>query len=303
MPRISGMDMLKAVVTDLNQLDESLRGYYVSKDGKFFLNVTPTEGFELDNVQGLKNALGAERNNVSILKAQLQPYEGLDVTAAKTAIERITAFGDITPEAAKTAVETATRLQALDPQKEAETIANTKLETFKGQISAQYATKETEFNLKVKGLEDTNASLTGQLQTLMRDNAIQAEVAKANPLDDARDAVELLVSKFVKTSMKDGKVVVEVLDTNGNPRIKDVNGTPVTVADLVAEIRESRAALFKPDEKRGLGTQPGTTATAPAGGVVNPWAAETRNITQQMVLENTKPELANQLKAAAGVTD
>jgi hypothetical protein len=36
---------------------------------------------------------------------------------------------------------------------------------------------------------------------------------------------------------------------------------------------------------------------------VNPWAKETRNVTQQMLLENTKPELAKQLKAAAGVTD
>jgi hypothetical protein len=303
MPRISGMDMLKAVVTDLNELDEGLRGYYVSKDGKFFLNVTPVAGFELDNVQGLKTALGAERNNVSVLKAQLQPYEGLDVTAARTAIERITAFGDITPEAAREATETAARLTALDPEKQAEQIANTKLESFKSQIGAQYNLERTEFGTKIKSLEDTNASLTGQLQTLMRDNAIQAEVAKANPLDDARDAVELLVSKFVKTSMKDGKVVVEVLDTNGNPRIKDVNGTPVTVADLVAEIRESRAALFKPDEKRGLGTQPGTTGAPPTGGVVNPWVAETRNLTQQMVLENTKPELAKQLKAAAGVTE
>ena len=36
-------------------------------------------------------------------------------------------------------------------------------------------------------------------------------------------------------------------------------------------------------------------------GDVNPWAKETRNITQQMILENTNPELAAKLKAAAGV--
>jgi len=137
----------------------------------------------------------------------------------------------------------------------------------------------------------------------MGESQIKSEVAKANPLDDARDAVELLVSKFVRTSMKDGKVVVDVLDTNGNPRIKDVNGTPFTVADLVAEIRESRASLFKPEEKRGMGITPGNNATPPAGGVTNPWVKESFNLTQQMVLENTKPELAKQLKAAAGVKD
>lgn len=299
MPRISGMDMLKAVVTDLTQIDEAHRGFYVSKDGKFFLNVTPVDGFQLDNTTGLKTALGAERNRASVLEAQLKPYEGLDAAAARTAMERLTAFGDLTPEAAKEAAETAARLQALDPEKQAEQIANTKLETFKGQVSAQYNLKETEFTTKIKGLEDTNAGLVGQLQSLMRDNQIKDEVAKANPLDDARDAVELLVGKFVKTSMKDGKVVVEVLDTNGNPRIKDVNGTPFTVADLVAEIREKSASLFKPDEKRGLGTVPGSNGNPSGGGVVNPYAKETYNLTQQMMLEKSNPQLAKQLEAAA----
>ncbi|WP_316207402.1 hypothetical protein [Bradyrhizobium sp. SZCCHNR3118] len=296
--------MLKAVVNDINELDEGLRGYYVQKDGKFFLNVTPVDGFQLDNTQGLKTALGAERNNVSVLRAQLQPYEGLDAAAARTALERITAFGDLTPEAAREAVDMAARLSALDPTKEAETIAATKVETLKSQLTAQFNLRETELTTKISGLEKANNSLTGQLQTIMADSQIKSEVAKANPLDDARDAVELLVSKFVRTSLKDGKLVVEVIDTNGNPRIKDHAGTPFEVADLVAEIRESRASLFKPDEKRGLGTNPGNHGgNPPAGGVVNPWAKDTRNITQQMVLEKTKPELAKQLKAAAGVTD
>jgi hypothetical protein len=102
--------------------------------------------------------------------------------------------------------------------------------------------------------------------------------------------------------MVDGKVIVEVLDVNGNPRIKDVQGTPFTIADLLAEVRDSRSSLFKPEEKRGMGTQPGNQPPVNQG-TVNPWAKETRNVTQQMLLENTKPELAKQLKAAAGVTD
>ena len=295
--------MLKAVVTDLNEIDEGHRGFYVQKDGKFFLNVTPVDGFQLDNTTGLKTALGAERNNVAVLTEQLKPYQGLDAAAARTAIERIAAFGEITPDAAKTALETAQRLSALDPGKEAEKIANEKLETLKGQLSAQFNLRETELTTQVNGYKSTVESLTGQLQSLMADSQIKSEVAKANPLDDARDAIELLVNKFVRSSMKDGKVVVDVIDQNGNPRIKDHNGTPFTVADLVAEIRESRASLFKPEEKRGMGTNPGNHSAPPAGGVSNPWVKETWNMTQQMVLENTKPDLAKQLKAQAGVKD
>jgi hypothetical protein len=73
MPRISGMDMLKAVVTDLNTVDEAHRPFYVEKNGKFVLNVTPVDGFRTRQRQGLKTALGAERNNVAVLKEQLKP--------------------------------------------------------------------------------------------------------------------------------------------------------------------------------------------------------------------------------------
>jgi len=302
MPRISGMDMLKAVVTDLTTVDEAHRAFYVERNGKFYVNITPTEGFELDNVSGLKTALGAERNNVAVLKEQYKPYEGLDANAARTALERVAAFGEITPDAAKTAIETAARLTALDPVKEADKIANTKLETLKAQLQAQFTLRETELTTKVTGQEGTINSLTGQLQTLVRDNEIKSELAKLNPLDDARDAIELLAGKSVRTKMVEGKVTVEVLDVNNNPRIKDVQGTPFTIADLLAEVRESRPSLFKPEDKRGMGTTPGNQPPANQG-VVNPWAKETRNITQQMVLEKTKPELAKQLKAAAGVQD
>ena len=303
-PALSGMDMLKAVVTDLTTVDEAHRAFYVKndKDGKFYVAITPTDGYELDNVSGLKTALGAERNNVAVLREQIKPYEGLDVAAARTAIERVAAFGDITPDAAKTAIETAARLTAFDPAKEADKIANEKLETQKAQLSAQFTLRETELMSKVTGQTTAVTSLTGQLETLVRDNAIKSELAKLNPLDDARDAIELLAGKMVRTKMVDGKVTVEVLDTNNNPRIKDHQGTPFSIADLLTEVRETRPGLFKPDDKRGLGTQPGNQPPV-AAGVVNPWAKETRNMTQQGLLENTKPELAKQLKAAAGVTD
>jgi hypothetical protein len=162
------MDMLKAVVTDLTTVDEAHRAFYVKndKDGKFYVAITPAEGFELDNVSGLKTALGAERNNVAVLREQIKPYEGLDVAAARTAIERVAAFGEITQDAAKTAIETAARLTALDPAKEGDKIANEKFEVLKGQLAAQYTLRETELVAKVTGSDKAVTSLTGQLETL-----------------------------------------------------------------------------------------------------------------------------------------
>jgi hypothetical protein len=292
--------MLKAVVTDLNAVDEGDRKYYVQKDGKFFLNVTPVDGFVLENVDGLKGALGAERNTVSQLRDQLKPFEKIDPAAARTALDAIAAYGDITPEKAKTAIETAQRLSAIDPAKEADRLAGEKVTTALNTHKAQWTLQETELKGSITNLQAQNESLTGQLQSLLKGNQIKDELAKHNPLDDARDAIELLAGNAVRTSVKDGKVVVEVVDAAGNPRIKDAQGTPFTVGDLVAEIKEQRPGLFKAENKNGMGFNPANGTNPANTGQVNPWSKETWNVTQQMLLTRNKPDLAKQLKAQAG---
>jgi hypothetical protein len=292
--------MLHAVVTDLNTVDEGHRGFYAEKDGKFVLQVTPAEGYELDNVSGLRSALGAERNIKVGLETKLKAFDGLDASTARVAIERIAAFGDLTPEQAQQAVETAATLSALDPAKEAERLATEKVTIRENQLKGIYTAKETELNTSIQGLQTMVGSLTGQLQNLMRDNQITSELAKLGPLDDARDAVELLARQSIKTEVVNGAVVVKVLDKDGHPRIKDAN-TDFTVADLLAELKEQRPGLFKAENKSGIGINPKTGAGGGTG-QVNPWAKETFNRTEQGILTNTKPELAKQLKAQAGVS-
>lgn len=57
-----------------------------------------------------------------------------------------------------------------------------------------------------------------------------------------------------------------------------------------------KAEVDKTFKQHGRNPEQGSGA-----GEKNPWAKETYNITQQMLIENTNPELAKQLKAAAGV--
>jgi acylphosphatase len=56
---------------------------------------------------------------------------------------------------------------------------------------------------------------------------------------------------------------------------------------------------FKPSAQAGMGAKP-TTGTAGAAGVANPWAEGSINLTRQMTLEATDPELAAVLKREAG---
>jgi hypothetical protein len=56
---------------------------------------------------------------------------------------------------------------------------------------------------------------------------------------------------------------------------------------------------FKPSSQAGMGAKPNTN-TANAAGIANPWAEGSINLTRQMTLENTDPELAAVLKREAG---
>ena len=52
---------------------------------------------------------------------------------------------------------------------------------------------------------------------------------------------------------------------------------------------------FKPSAQAGMGAKP-TTGTAGAAGVANPWLEGSMNLTKQMALEATDPDLAAVLK-------
>jgi len=295
--------MLNAVVKDINTVDEAHRGFYKQDGDKFVLQVTGVDGYALENVSGLRSALTSERATREELEGKLKPYEGLDVSTAKQAIEAIRLYGDITPQKAKDAVEGFTRLSAIDPKSEADRLADEKFNNAKEQLTAAFATRETELTGQVEAASATVKSLKGQLEMLMVDNVLNSELTKLGPLEDLRDAVLLLARQSIRTKEVNGQIVVEVVDANGNAQIKSVeNGQVVnmTVADLLADLREKKPGLFKPDPIKGLGSSPSSQAPNGSTGVKNPWLKESWNITEQMKMLREKPDQAKQLKAAAG---
>lgn len=289
---------LNAVVSDINAVDEALRGFYKQDNGKYVLDVAAADGFALENTSGLKSALSSERKLREEFENKLKPYDGLDAAAARKALEALQAYGDMTPDQAKEAVETAKRLSAIDPEKEADKRAAQLVKDRETQLTGVFNQQLADLTSKLETSQKAADGLKGQLQTLMVDNVIKDELAKLNPLDDARDAIELLAKQAIRPKEVDGKVVVEVVDEKGLARI-NTDLSPVTVSQLLAELREKRPSLFKPDQINGVGLKPNSGVTGHQG--PNPWAKDTWNMTQQMLLTNTKPELAKQLKAQAGV--
>lgn len=221
---------IKAILEKIEDAPETLREHYAEKDGKFVLAVEPVGGYALEDVTGLKSALGKERSTVSALEAQVVKFKDLD------------------PDKARTALIELEELRKIDPSAEADKIANTKFEAARSQLVEKHGAELVDRDNRI-------GFLSGAVDVLVREQRATAEIA------EAKGSVDLLlphVLKFTRTVEKDGKFVTEVIDGAGNVRIGDAQGNPMTIKGLVAEMRASDtfARAFDGDGTTGGGKQP-----------------------------------------------
>lgn len=230
--------MLKAIIDKLDGVDEGLRDNYrpgtkeEGLEGKFVLQVDGTDGWALENVSGLKTALGRER------------------TRADNAEKKVAKFGDLDPDAVKTSLDRLTELESLDPKKEADRLAQAKIDAATKQLVEKH-------NQEMQALAGREGKLRSTVQTLKIDNvAIKA-------LETHKGNVDLLlphVQRQVRLKeLDDGSFAEEVIDAEGNVRIGDAKGTPMTVDQLVAEMSKSEkfAQGFSGNNHTGSGTPGG----------------------------------------------
>lgn len=248
--------MLKAIIDNLESVPEAVRGEYRpgtaddGQEGKFVLQVEGSNGWGLEDVSGLKNALGRER------------------TRADKAESKIKKFGDLDPEAAREAIEKIAEFQAIDPKKEGDRIAKEKIDAAIKQIVEKHS-------VELDGLNKKAGGYLGKVKALLIDNVATTALA------EHKGSVDLLLPHVQRnTRLKetdDGNFVVEVVDKDGNVRIGDSKGTPMTVQQLVAEMRQSQTfgRAFEGSGTSGGGTQPsngGGTATTPPAGIPKSFA-------------------------------
>ncbi|HEY8383997.1 MAG TPA: hypothetical protein VIL09_17800 [Microvirga sp.] len=100
---------------------------------------------------------------------------------------------------------------------------------------------------------NTAASVIERTRALIRE-----AVTRAQPIPEAERALELIVEASVRARDEDGRLAVTVIDDDGHPRAAP-GGAPMTVADLLGEMRRTRPTLFQSAEART------SQASAPAG--------------------------------------
>lgn len=221
---------IKAIVTKLEDAPEALREHYAEKDGKFYLSVDAVDGYALEDVTGLKSALGAERTKREQLEAAVVKFKDLD------------------PDKARAALTELEELKKIDPSKEADKIANTKFEAAKAQLMESH-------KREIEARDGRLGKLTGLVDNLARRQEAIAAIAAE------KGSVDLLlphVLSVTKSEIGDEAeaVKIKVLQPDGNERVNG-KGEAMSIRELVAEMKgsETFARAFDGDGHTGSGKE------------------------------------------------
>ena len=140
---------------------------------------------------------------------------------------------------------------------------------------------------QIADLERQLADLRTSNETAAMKNAALSAISQSGAIN-ANQMLQLVQGNLKKA--EDGSV--KVLD----------GGVEQDINVYLAKLKNPGSGYehhFKPSAQAGMGAKP-ATGTAGAAGMANPWAEGSINITRQMSLEITDPELAAVLKREAG---
>lgn len=241
---------LKAILDSIDGADEAVRGFYAEQSegplkGKFVLQVDGASGYALEDVSGLKSALGKER------------------ARADAAEKQAAAFGDIDPKKAAEALAKYEELSQLDPAKEADKLIEERVKAVREKMMA-------EFDKERAALQSENQSLKGEADQTARLRAKGEAFDTHGVMPERRKALDAYVDRYIKTDLREGKRVVLVTDDDGNPRIAG-DGSNMNINSFVESLKNDPGFqwAFQGTDKTGGGTPPGK-----GGGTVNPQASK-----------------------------
>lgn len=231
------MDFEFTPVDTIDKVPEQFRGIYKQgDDGKY----VPDDAYKgiVEVVTGLNRSLKAAR-------AEAKARTPVDLSP-------LADFGK-TPEEIKAGIQN--KLKELQDQLAAGGEAKLNLDKVRSDLAAAHA-KDLEKH------QTRSQALQNQLYGLLVENAATAAVV------ELKGVPELLLP-FIKNQVKvleqDGEFKVFVVDGQGDQRYSGVTGQPMTIKELVAEMKanEKYGRLFESEAPAGGGMKPGAGSTPP----------------------------------------
>lgn len=219
---------LEPILESVDSVPEELRSHYVQREGKFVLDVIPKSGYALENIEGLKSALGKERNRADQLD------------------KKIKAFGDLDPSGIQEKLSRLEELQSIDPEKEAGRLAEEKAKSKIEQILNKH-------NLEKEELSRKTNTYKAKLEQVLVDSNIQKAILEAG---GNNKTIDLLLPHVKNQVRLDDNFNLQVFDVVGNPRIGDSQGNPMSLTQLANEFKEKFPETFPGTQQSGGGMPP-----------------------------------------------
>lgn len=238
---------LEPVVDSIDDLPEAIQSEYKqTEEGNYILDVTPKNGYALENTAGLKKALGAERQKAS-------QYE-----------KQISAFGDLDPSDLQTKLERLQELEQIDPSQEADKLLETRLKSIQDQMSSKH-------KKELDGVVSKYSKTEQHLQKLLIDDAAKSAIIKAGGNEKTLAYMLPNVINQLSIQENDTGFSTQVRDEFGNPRIGDAQGSPMSVEQLVLEMKtlDLWQGAFPASGQSGGGIPPKAQGGTPTGSNVD----------------------------------
>jgi len=244
---------------------------YVERDGAFYLDA---EGV-------------VEKARADEMRTKLEEFRTSNVSLMNENLELKKRFEGIDPEEVKRLGEEKRRLEEEQRLKEGK---------FAEVVETRLKNAKADWEKQIKTVTGERDALNARLTAIQIDQAVVAEATKrglrptALPDITARARqIFRLVNGVPQSFEADGQTV----------RVGRDGLTPMTLAEWVEALVGDAPHLFEANAGGGAaGNTPGGGASA-RGSVKNPFRKETWNLTEQMKLQKTDPQLAARLKAAA----
>jgi hypothetical protein len=228
------------------------QGLYAEKDGKWVLRTDdPTVGSAVTAITGLNKSNRAMRAERDALKA------------ASPDLSKLRDYGT-DPESILKGFETKLEeIKATHSTKTGQELER-QVAKIRDDLGAAHRTELEKHVQRINGL-------TAQLHGLLVTSEATSALAEAGAVDP--ELVMPFIHSQVKVAEADGQFTVTVLQKNGDPRYSGVTARPMTIKELVAEMKadERYGQLFKSDAPRGGGAAPPRRA----GGAGAPAAPKT----------------------------
>lgn len=229
-----------AEVSDISTVPEQFRPLYVEKDGG---------GHKLSDDASVKGAVEAVLGLNRALKASRA--EAKDAKGRNVDLSGLSDFGTTVDEITNGI---SAKIEELKGQITSDGKAKINIEKIKEDLAKQHSTDLTGKDTRIDALQ-------GQLYEML----VQSEAKSA--ISTEKGDVDLLmpfVGKHVQVLEEDGSYKVFVVDGAGDRRYSGVTGQPMTINELVKEMKgnDKYGRLFDSEAPKGTGAVPGSTGTS-----------------------------------------